>query len=306
MSDPRKSTCDKPRTDVRFDFVNRLPCGVPPVEKPPSSLFPFPPPVGPGEASYYFPIDMPACNPTGVFFPAGSTFPATLNVILYFHGFKLGRFKTINNYWKGDLGMRLREDINRSGKQVVLIAPTMGDKPGGKSTDHMGIFASGTGGDDFLAEAARWIGKYVPQYASSGVPKIGKVVIAGHSGAGVILNTLARDMRTMPCEVWGFDSTYGQSGSLQKKLNAPKIDVASGWIALAKARTGTKFFFHWSTTSPGRNSLKIKDMAKKEGLTNVTVEQTGNAPVEDAQGLQLHFDSVVKNFSRRVRDASCF
>ena len=40
-------TLKKTRTDVRFDFVDKLPTDVPPIEQPPTSLFPFPPPVGP-------------------------------------------------------------------------------------------------------------------------------------------------------------------------------------------------------------------------------------------------------------------
>lgn len=68
------------RTDVRFDYVDKLPPGVPPVEKQPTSLFPFPPPVGPAEATYYFPIPLEGCNPTGVFFPIGYSFPCTMNV----------------------------------------------------------------------------------------------------------------------------------------------------------------------------------------------------------------------------------
>ncbi len=300
MGEPR-------RTDVRFDFVDQLPPAVPPVEKQPTSLFPYPPPVGPGEATYYFPVYRASCNPTGVFFPFGYTFPSTINVILYFHGFKLGRFKHIDGYWKGDMDVWLREDINRSGKPVVLIAPTLGAKPGSENIADMGVFASGPGADDFLAEVARWIGRYVPQYANKPSPKIGKVAIAGHSGAGVILNTLARDMRTLPCEVWGFDSTYGQSTNLHKKLNAPDVDVAAGWIDVARARSSTKFFFHWSTKSPGRHALDLKALAAKAGLKNVAVEQTGTGAIDDVgSGLKLHFDSVAKNFGKRVRDASCF
>src|SRR5262245_62445068 len=107
------------RTDVRFDYVDKLPANVPPVEKQPTSLFPFPPPVGPAEATYYFPIPLDKCSPTGVFFPAGYGFPCTMNVIVYFHGHKLGEFETINQYWGGNLhDIRLREDINATGKQV--------------------------------------------------------------------------------------------------------------------------------------------------------------------------------------------
>src|SRR5262249_51894253 len=151
-------------------------------------------PSGPAEATYYFPIPLPKCSPTGVFFPSGFVFPPAIDVILYFHGFKLGEFTYTNEYWNGHLHqITLREDINASGKRAVLIAPTMGAKPGGAHPpEDMGIFGKLKGGDSFLAEVLRWIGKYVPQYTSRCLtPTIRKLVLAGHSGAGVILNTQA-------------------------------------------------------------------------------------------------------------------
>src|SRR4029077_18524799 len=133
---------------------------------------------------------------------------------------------TINEYWNNQKaytkkhefihdGLHLREDLNASGKRAVLIAPTLGPKPGSRHVADMGIFAKPTGGDEFLAEVVQWIVKYVPQYADripKVTPKIGKLVLAGHSGAGVILLTLAKGMKTPICEVWGFDSTYGELG----------------------------------------------------------------------------------------------
>src|SRR4051812_26679372 len=89
------------RHDARFDYVDKLPPKVPPIEHPFSAASPsdF---AGPAEATYYFPIEvLPRSqgNATGVFFPAGFAFPAEIDVILYFHGHKAGEFKTINEYW---------------------------------------------------------------------------------------------------------------------------------------------------------------------------------------------------------------
>jgi hypothetical protein len=53
-------------------------------------------PDGPTDMTYYYPIK--DCNPTGVFFPARCSYPPAIDVILYFHGFKLGEFKYINEY----------------------------------------------------------------------------------------------------------------------------------------------------------------------------------------------------------------
>jgi hypothetical protein len=276
---------------VHFDYADQLPCGVPPFEQNrPGSVTPFPGPAGageagPAEATYYFPIPRPGCNPTGVFFPFGFFFQPVIDVILYFHGFKLGEFQTINQYWKGGVHrIHLREDTNRSGKSVVLVAPTMGERPGSKNVGDMGIFARPAGADDFLAEVVRWIGKYVWQYASRRLtPSVRNVVLAGHSGAGVILGTQARGMTTPVREVWGFDSTYSQGKPFHR-------DVVADWLAAAKLRPATKFFFYWGTSGPGGNAEALR------GHPSIKVEET----VHD------HFGVLTRNFFKRVQAASCF
>jgi hypothetical protein len=321
---PKKHVPDPPKNHVpacgRFnvtglDYEKDLPCGVPPVEMPAgtSSSSPIPPPVGPAEATYYLPVtSLEKCNPTGVFFPSKFSFLPEINVILYFHGFKLGEFENMNQYLNGNdvfgkhqrlshKGICLRDDINTSGKRVVLIAPTMGEFPG--SSDHpkdMGIFADPEGGDQFLAEVLRWIGKYVPQYRSAQkIPKIGKLVLAGHSGAGVILLTQAKSMKTPISEVWGFDSTYGESGFGR--------NVVSEWLTLARSHRQMKFFFHWATSGPGHNAKKLDELARKEPLRNITVSPVQKTvPVGDRGNNGPHFDTVITNFLTRVQNASCF
>ena len=141
---------------------------------------------------------MDGCNPTGVFFPQRFGFKGDIDVILYFHGWKDGEYlnvKTIDYYWSGRFqDIKLREDVNASGKSVVLIAPMLGDKPGSVQTADMGVFRSPGGGDDFLEEVKKWIGKYVPQYKGK-APNVRNVVLAGHSGGGVILDIQARSMK---------------------------------------------------------------------------------------------------------------
>jgi hypothetical protein len=301
-----------PRTDVRFDFVDKLPASVPPLEKQPTSLFPFPPPVGPNEATYYFPITaLKKCNPTGVFFPANYHFHPVIDVILFFHGFKWPsgvprqEFTNINEYWGGNLhNIQLREDINATGKKWVLIAPTLGTFPGSsKHVDDMGVFGKPTGGDDFLEQVRTWIGKYVPQYASRPGPKpgttvsitptIGKVVLAGHSGAGIILAIQAKGMKTPICEVWGFDSMYGYSKGDFDTLTDPLTD----WHDIASDPSkSTQYFFHWVTTS------RAKDLDDTYHLTNITVREMKHPAKEEG----LHYKTLTNNFFTRVKDSSCF
>ena len=334
MTDPKKSA-PPARTDVRFDFVDKLPKNVPPIEQQPISLFPFPPPVGPAEATYYFPIQvMPkGNNATGVFFPSGFNFPNKINIILYFHGHKAGEFSTINEYWSGKLhNIRLREDINATGKQVVLIAPTLGAKPGSGINADMGIFGKAGGADDFLAEVVKWIGKYVPQYVTKKKdPEIGNIVLAGHSGAGGILSQQVKTMRSSICEVWGFDTLYGQ-GYRKSIANGKKkeevIDVAGEWldsafrhnslefelgstwlaipIPIPKLRPTAQFYFYWvgpDDPVKGR-SLDLQERVRKMGLHNVTVIESATVGGKK-YSWENHFGTVTINFRRRVAAARC-
>ncbi len=311
------------RTDIRFDYVDQLPNDVPPIEQQPTSLFPFPPPVGPAEATYYFPIPLDKCSPTGVFFPSGYLFPSKIDVIVYFHGHKLGQFNSINQYWNGLNGITLREDINGTGKKVVLIAPTMGEFPGSSLNADMGIFKEPGGCDDFLAEVVKWIGKYVPEYSAKKVlPSIGNIVLAGHSGAGAILSQQAKTMQSNVCEVWGFDSMYGQGSRLvpqpKGKPKSEAIDVVGDWrdtaiahltldlemlsgiFPVPKLRPKTWFYFYWAGVSPGNNAKLLQEEVDKLGLPNVVVE--ANAHI----GGKYHFETVTANFKKRVAAARCF
>lgn len=324
-----------PRTDARFDYVNALPRNVPPIEQPFSASSPsdF---AGPAEATYYFPIEvMPQGhdNATGVFFPAGFKFPDTINVILYFHGHKAGEFKTINEYWSGKLhNLYLREDINATGKQAVLIAPTMGAAPGSSINAGMGIFAKPGAADAYLAEVVKWIGKYVPQYVQNKkAPRVGNIVLAGHSGAGGILSQQVRTMHSPVCEVWGFDTMYGQGSRVidvkGKKKEVP-IDVAGEWlesalshhtlvgfqlapgvipIPIPKLRPTTQFYFYWvghNDPVKGR-SLDLQERLRKLGLQNVEILESARVSGK-AYDWDNHFGTVTQNFKRRVAAARCF
>lgn len=321
----------KQRVDARFPYVRELPPQVPPIEDPSST---FPSDMGGTDlVTYYFPIKvMPAGQPnaTGVFFPRGFRFSDDLNVILYFHGHKAGEFTTINEYWgEGKHNLFLREKINASGKQAVLIAPTMGALPGSSVNSGMGIFANKGAVDSYLAEVLQWIGKFVPQYAERRVtPTIGKLVLAGHSGAGGILLHQVMTMKTPVCEVWGFDSLYGW-GMRNAVVNGKKTQediVTVEWLKAALShqaalgleplmgvipipiptlRPATQFFFYWwARNSVGLRALNLQSEIANSGLHNVTILQSEK--VDPSDGWESHFGTVRVNFQRRVADARCF
>jgi hypothetical protein len=301
------------RSDARFPYLDQLPRNVPPIEAPFDQNYPSQT-IGPPTITYYFPIPLDGCNPTGVFFPQKFGLAREIDVILYFHGFKQGEYlkvKTIDYYWSGRFqNITLREDVNASGKQVVLIAPMLGDKPGSVQTADMGVFRNPGGGDTFLDEVRRWICKYVPQYKGV-MPAVRNVILAGHSGAGVILDIQARSMKANLCEVWGFDSLYGQ-GAFDR-------DVVEDWLSAARQRTGTKFFFS-STSETKGHALDLEKRAKKEGLNRVEIEmfrgQSAALPKTITKGSRWnkwmmavgsswHYEAITQNFLSLVKNASC-
>jgi hypothetical protein len=123
---------------------------------------------------------------------------------------------------------------------VVLIAPTLVERPGGADSSDMGPFATAQGGDQFLAEILRWLGKYVPQYSSRCViPTIRNLLLAGHSGAGVILQKQAWSMKTPIKQIWDFDSMYGSETKAErenKKITFHVASVVTDWLSLATTR----------------------------------------------------------------------
>jgi hypothetical protein len=307
-----------------LDYVKQLPAGVPALERPPSpggTVAPIVPkshgwkgplPNGPADITYYFPLPLMKNKPVAVFFPKGffptqsriSPPPASIDVVLYFHGFKLGEFKHINKYLSGQLhGIQLREDINFNHKHPVLIAPTMGEYPGSASQpeDWM-IFGKPGGVETFLAEVLRWIAKYVPEYSERCMaPIIRNLVLAGHSGAGAILSTQMMNIQRTVSEVWGFDSLYGGAGpDIKKGVTVLDSGVVNDWVTLASANRNTKFFFHWGTSPLRANATKLDDIAKDPGLGNLKVMET-KAPAGIATDSgEHHFAVLTENFSTRV------
>jgi hypothetical protein len=158
----------------------------------------------------------------------------------------------------------------------------------------------------------------VPQYKDKGVkPGIGNIVLAGHSGAGSILSQQVKSMKSHVSEVWGFDSMYGQ-GYTGKGRQRKVIDVTGDWrdaalhsykmeveylagmLPVPKLKPTTQFYFYWAGGSPKTNMQSLQDLVRAAGLKNVHIE--ANARL----GGKYHFDTVTRNFKKRVASASCF
>jgi hypothetical protein len=269
------------------DYSNKLPRGVPPAERAPTSFFPYQS-IGPADVTWYFPIGLDQTNPTGVFLPQGFGYPKDLDVILFFHGNKQGIWENINQYWHGDVkNITLREDLNDSRRNAVLVAPTMGSKPGwgGIHNDDIGIFGHSGGGNCFLDHVMKWLGKYEPHYSDRNlIPEVGNVVLAGHSGGGNAIHAQMDSMKASVCEIWGFDIVLGG---------------ADDWINFARFNpTVNLTFFHAIQNDEDHKDLHTKSEDMK--LKNLVVNETG-----DATGAG-HYRTLTLNFPNQVKNTTCF
>jgi hypothetical protein len=296
--------------------------------------------VGPPEATYYLPIplggDTPSHPVTGVFLPNGFSY-GNVDVILFFHGNRNGPgmsagwlFDTIDKYWGGSFPggeppILFREDLNKSGKHsVLLIAPTLGVYPGSSyatnGSSYYGMFgnqaADAPGGylDQVLAKLAE------KEPKSKGI-KIGKIILAGHSGGGdPVLRQIELMQRTPICEVWAFESIYVG---------------ASLWVDAVTSHTDTQFYFHFATTAQRDRAVEIESKLKDKSFAMDTVQpitidgkklprqKTTEAKFIDLMGGRLnasfipnppvptvgsggdHYGALTQNFLDRLNASKC-
>ena len=99
----------------------------------------------------------------------------------------------------------LREEINKSGKNVILVVPTLGP------TSNFGDLNEEAGVQKFLASILEGLEK---EWAKKSIT-VRNIILAAHSGGGVPLRRLAQVLGKDPNfkgklkECWGFDSIYG-------------------------------------------------------------------------------------------------
>lgn len=273
------------------DYSSLLPRGVPPVERAPTSFFPYQT-IGPENTTWYFPIALPMTSPTGVFIPKGFAYEQKVDVILYFHGNKVVEgnrdFQTIYQYWHGNVyNVKLREDVNSAGKHALLVAPTMGDYPGYAMSGNadLGIFGTPGGGNCFLDHVMEWLGKYEPRYSLNNVtPQVRKVMLAGHSGGGNPIHIQMNPMKAQVCEIWCFDVVYG---------------TVSDWVDFAVYNpTKTLTFYHAVQSLPSlRKLIKLKEDTEKargKPIDNLKINDAG----------KHHYPALTNNFRNQVKMSS--
>lgn len=220
---------------------------------------------------------------TGVYVPPKMPKQGKINVIIYLHGNKVrvvNADDTIEQYWGSDRGAKtkslvfpLREDLRDSGKPYILIGPTLG------RWDE-GIADIGKNLDFYLDQIMLALMVYG---GFTEVPTVGDLIIAGHSGAGGAMLTLAGG--TNVTEVWGIDTLLDGTEPSWRQ-----------W-GIAKSGQARMYVYYWAY---GPESLKLA--ANTSRVNSVYVMQGDSKAVATADGGEAHDFLLKRHFRERLNN----
>jgi peptidoglycan hydrolase-like protein with peptidoglycan-binding domain len=202
-----------------------------------------------------FGAEKPAKPMTGVFLPQSFRPESSVDLIIYLHGVKPKADLTIDRYWNRRYypTFMLREGLNQSGKNYVLVAPTLGPR----SQTQTGWLAKPGGLDKFIDQVLASLAAYGPYQGRR--PELGNIILACHSGGGLPMRQLA--MGKNRCankikECWGFDCLYFTGDETL-------------WAQWAKSRPDARLFIHYQSSTRERS-----EKLKRKPAPNITVARS--------------------------------
>jgi peptidoglycan hydrolase-like protein with peptidoglycan-binding domain len=184
--------------------------------------------------------EAPATPMTGIFIPDRYRLQQRVDLIVYLHGYKSNNPDwSIDRYWQ-DPRWPLREKLNESGKNVILVAPTVGPRA---EADRL---TTGNGFDRYLDMVMASLSTEGPYKGRTAT--VGNIIIAGHSGAGFYMKKLIGSNQQYVAlirEGWGFDCMYNTGDAI----------AWSNWVQ--QNPTNTKFYNYYIKNSPyKKNTIK--------------------------------------------------
>jgi hypothetical protein len=270
--------------------------------------------------SLYLPIalDVPRVDAqeTGVFVPDRYRAGQTVDLVLFLRGYDVKRPQTataVGEYWNSPRHPTLksfmfREEVNKSGKNVILVVPTLGP------SSEAGKLTTDGGPREFLDHVLDGLRRHGPHAGLVDRPTIRHLILAAHSGGGVPLRRLAKLLGDDPGykdklkECWGFDSIYGV-----------KDKDADFWADWAKEHPGAKVTMYYlftqrdvgkdpkrpvgpenafdhrepsGTTGP---AMDLERLANARKLGNVTVTRETGATVTHTEVPRAHLADLLKS-----------
>ncbi len=182
---------------------------------------------------------------TGVFVPPNYRAGKTVDLIVFLRGYDVNRPKpatSVAEYWSSSRhpilkSFMFREEITKSGKNVILAVPALGPK------SEFGKLNEAGGPQEFLNQILDGLWRNGPHAGLAERPTIRHLILAAHSGGGVPLRRLAEILgadvsyKDKLKECWGFDSIYG--------VNDKDADFWADW---AQGHPGTKVTMYFIFT----------------------------------------------------------
>lgn len=207
-----------------------------------------------------YPLDM-----TGIYVPSSFNPALPVDVILYLHGMTgtfPGGYSRIKDYWSvtklPEYDLRIREEINAGGKNVVLVAPSMGKSP----NSYINTLSGKKGGlDDYLGRVLSAVNTYIVQKRYN-APAINfrNVILSAHSAGGRQMRMISAQSNPVYgpkiIECWGFDSLY---------------TGVKGWLEWAKNNPEKKLFIYFKFSTAG-NAKYLQEHSKQ--LSNIFIKSS--------------------------------
>jgi hypothetical protein len=236
--------------------------------------------------------ESPAKPKTGIFIPKNYVPRSQVDLVLYLHGHKTTRVcgpgdeTSIDRYWRSRY-WPLRENINESHKNVILVAPTLGPhSQAGRLIERGGL-------NWYLDQVLASLRQHSLFAQAQRPPTVGTIILACHSGGGSPMFRLAKfkgggGYAEKIVECWGFDCLYAN------KPDDPEKEGKQAWLAGEWARwanshkTSKLYIYYLGSTKETSEKLKAKN------LSNVFVEKS------TAPG---HCQVPITHWLRRIREA---
>jgi hypothetical protein len=210
----------------------------------------------PPRLSLYLPIPLAVPGverqATGVFVPENYKVSETVDLVVFLRGYDINRPKSatsVEEYWNSPKhptlkSFLLREEVNKSGKNVILVVPALGPY------SEMGTLKDAGGVQKFLDQVLDGLWKHGPHSDLKKRPTIRHLILAAHSGGGVPLRRLAQELgadatyKDKLKECWGFDSIYG--------VKDKDAEFWSDWAA-RHSDTRVTMFYLFTEKEVGKN-----------------------------------------------------
>jgi hypothetical protein len=238
-------------------------------------------------------------RPTGVYLPPKHSDASNmLNVVIWLHGFYV---ETPRKLFYGDPA-KIREQVRDSQKDVVLIAPWLGDgEKGQKNAEYNGsrtAMGKGNWGEYYLDEVLEALAQFLRKRnpASPATLDIKNLVVACHSGGGEAMRNLVAGggeaggdlvgtlgkYRPRLKECWGFDCLYHA---------ALPNDDATKWFTwrLLGKDARPLYIFYGPSTLP--QSVKLDLVARGKATFEGDRANPPRPPVGDVFVIPAHHES---------------